>query len=106
MRVLFDQGTPVPLRNFLDSHQIETAYERGWSQLTNGDLLAAAEREGFEVFVTTDKNLSSQQNIDGLPFAIVELSSTSWPRIQIAVASVILVIDAATPGTVTEVKIP
>ena len=105
MRVLFDQGTPVPLRNLLDAHQIETAYERGWSQLTNGDLLAEAEREGFQVFVTTDKNLTSQQNIDGLPFAIVVLSTTSWPRIQIGVASVNLAIDAATPGTVTEIDI-
>ena len=106
MRVLFDQGTPVPLRNLLDSHQIETAYERGWSQLANGDLLAVAEREGFEVFVTTDKNIISQQNLDGLPFAIVVLSSTSWPRIRTASYTVKAAIDAATPGTVTEVSIP
>ena len=106
MRVLFDQGTPVPLRNLLDSHQIETAYERGWSQLANGDLLAVAEREGFEVFVTTDKNIISQQNLDGLPFAIVVLSSTSWPRIRTASDTVKAAIDAATPGTVTEVSIP
>ena len=106
MRVLFDQGTPVPLRNLLDSHHIETAYERGWSQLANGDLLAAAEQEGFEVFVTTDKNINSQQNLDRLPFAIVVLSSTSWPRIQTASDTVQLAVDAATPGTITEVNIP
>ena len=106
MRVLFDQGTPVPLRNLLDSHQIETAYERGWSQLSNGELLAAAEREGFDVFVTTDKNIISQQNLDGLPFAVVVLSSTSWPRIYTTSETIKLAIDAATPGTVTEVNIP
>ena len=106
MRVLFDQGTPVPLRHLLDSHQIETAYELGWSQLANGDLLAAAQWAGFEVFVTTDKNIISQQNLDGLPFAIVVLSSTSWPRISTASETVKLAIDTATPGTIIEVNIP
>jgi len=106
LRVLFDQGTPVPLRDVLDSHQIDTAYERGWSRLTNGDLLTEVEREGFEVFVTTDKNLSSQQNLAGSPFAIVVLSSTSWPRIRLALDSVRSAIDAADPGTIVEVNIP
>ena len=106
MRVLFDQGTPVPLRNLLDSHQIETAHERGWNQLANGDLLAAAEREGFEVFVTTDKNIISQQNLDGLRFAIVVLSSTSWPRIHTASDTIKTAICAATPGAIIEVNIP
>ena len=52
MRILFDQGTPVPLRKLLNSHQVETAFERGWSTLANGELLVAAEQERFEVFVT------------------------------------------------------
>ena len=57
MRVLFDQGTPVPLREALDGHDVSTAYECGWSTLKNGDLLTVAEREGFEALVITDKNL-------------------------------------------------
>ena len=106
MRILFDQGTPVPLRELLISHQVKTAFERGWSILSNGDLLAAAEQEGFEVFVTTDKNLRNQQNLGGLRIAIVVLSSTSWPRIQKAVTVVKQAIDAALPGSVKEVAIP
>ena len=106
MRIIFDQGTPVPLRNFLSSHQVETAFERGWSTLSNGDLLAAAEQEGFKVFVTTDRNLRDQQNFGGLRIAIVVLSSTSWPRIQKAVTVVKQAIDAALPGSVKEVAIP
>lgn len=62
MRILFDQGTPAPLRKFLASHEVVTAYEQGWSTLKNGDLIAAAEAEGFEIFVTTDSNLKYQQN--------------------------------------------
>ena len=106
MRILFDQGTPVPLRSFLSSHQVETAFERGWSTLSNGDLLAVAEQEGFEVFVTTDKNLRNQQTFGGLRIAIVVLSSTSWPRIQKAATAIKQAINAALPGSFKEVEMP
>ena len=85
---------------------MKTAFERGWSILSNGDLLAAAEQEGFEVFVTTDKNLRNQQNLGGLRIAIVVLSSTSWPRIQKVATAVKQAIDAASPGSFKEVEIP
>jgi hypothetical protein len=41
MKVLFDQGTPAPLRHALPGHAVSTAYEMGWASLTNGDLLDA-----------------------------------------------------------------
>ena len=62
MRVLFDQGTPVPLRGKLKGHVVETAYERGWSNLDNGGLLTAAEANSFDILLTTDSNLQHQQN--------------------------------------------
>ena len=55
MLILFDQGTPVPLRPFLPGHTVKTAAEQGWSTLSNGDLLRAAEAAGFDVLLTTDK---------------------------------------------------
>ena len=106
MRILFDQGTPVPLRKCLNPHQVATAFELGWSTLTNGELLTVAEQEGFEVFVTTDQNLRSQQDLGAWSIAIVVLSSTSWPRIQKAVSAVTQAIDAALPGSFQEVIIP
>jgi hypothetical protein len=106
VRILFDQGTPAPLRKFLSSHQVETVFERRWSTLTNGDLLIAAEREGFEVFVTTDRNLRYQQNLGAFRIAIVVLSSTSWPRIQKAATAVQQAVNAASTGSVREVQIP
>ena len=63
MRVLFDQGTPVPLRQFLASHTVTTVYEQGWSTTRNGDLLRLADQQMFEVFLTTDHNLKYQQNL-------------------------------------------
>ena len=106
MRILFDQGTPVPLRKLLNPHQVETAFEHGWSTLSNGDLLAVAEQEGFEVFVTTDRNLRDQQNLSRGNIAIVVLSSTSWPQIQKAATAVKQAIDTALPGSFEEVDIP
>ena len=105
MRVLFDQGTPVPLRRYLSGHSVETAYERGWSQLANGDLLTCAEQEGYEVLVTTDRNLRYQQNLAGRRIAIVVLLSTSWPRIQPEADRVRVVVDGMQPGGYEEVAI-
>lgn len=106
MRVLFDQGAPVPLRHFLTQHEVTTAYERGWSQLKNGKLLDAAEADGFVTLLTTDTNLRYQQNLSSRRIAIVVLTTTSWPRIQRAVELVVQSINAATPGSYTEVTIP
>jgi hypothetical protein len=106
VRVLFDQGTPVPLRTFLETHSVETAYERGWSTLENGELLSAAEEDGFDVFVTTDRNLKYQQNIEGRLIAIVVLSTPSWPRVERVSGSVVDAINNAAPGSFSEVSVP
>ena len=105
MKILFDQGTPVPLRRFLLGHQVDTAYERNWSGLANGDLLAAAEGDGYDLLLTTDQNLRYQQNLSGRTIAIVVLSSTSWPRIQRQIPAIESVIGAAGPGTYQEITI-
>ena len=104
MRVLFDQGTPVPLREALPS-DVSTAYERGWSKLKNGELLGAAEREGFEVF-TTDAGLRCQQNLAAQRIAVERLLSTSWPRIKRITHSIAEVVAACSPGSYVELPIP
>lgn len=65
MRVLFDQPTPVPLRAFLQGHAVTTAAHQGWGRLKNGELLSAAEAAGFDMLVTTDKNMRYQENLAG-----------------------------------------
>ena len=106
MRILFDQGTPVPLRQFLTQHEVTTVFERGWSKLKNGDLLDAAEKDGFAALVTTDSNLKFQQNLTSRRLAIVVLTTTSWPRIQRAVGAVARAVDGASDGSYAEVEIP
>lgn len=105
MRVLFDHGTPAPLRHALLGHEVTTAYERGWSGLNNGDLISAAEASAFEVLVTTDKNLRYQQNLTGRGLAIVVLWTTSWPKIQGCVAKVRAAVDIAAKGSYVELSV-
>jgi hypothetical protein len=106
VHILFDQGTPVPLRTSLTQHDLATTYEKGWSNLKNGELLDAAERDGFDLLVATDSNLKYQQNLRSRRIAIVVLTSTSWPRIQQALSIVVDAINDAAAGTYTEVEIP
>jgi hypothetical protein len=101
VRILFDQGTPVPLRRALAGHTISTAFEMGWSELDNGALLQAAESR-FDALITTDKNLRYQQNLTGLRLAIVVLPTTSWPRIQAHLAQVVTAVNGLRPGLVAE----
>jgi hypothetical protein len=106
MRVLFDQGTPAPLRHALVGHRVFTAYEQGWSALKNGELLAVAEADGFDVFVTTDTNLRYQQNLAGRELAIVVLLTTSWPRLQRVLEQIVAAVDGAAAGSYCEVAVP
>jgi hypothetical protein len=105
VRVLFDQGTPAPLRHLLIGHSVETAFELGWGTLQNGALITAAEDAGFEVFLTTDKNLKYQQNLVGRKLAIVVLSTTSWPRIRTAGSRLTEAVGNAARGSYVEVSI-
>jgi len=106
MRLLFDQGTPVPLRNHLPHHVVETAYERGWHDLKNGELLARAEAEGFDALVTTDQNIRYQQNLAGRRIGVLVLMTTSWPRIRGDVTRVAQAIDNLHAGGYEEIAFP
>ncbi len=101
MKVLFDHGTPVPLRRHLPGHEISTAYEMGWAKLSNGDLLAAAEKF-YTAFITTDKNLRYQQNLASRKRAIVVLPTTSWPEIQMHTDEVAECLKALKTGDFVE----
>lgn len=106
MRVLFDQGTPVPLRKHLAAHQVVTIFDLGWNNLKNGELLQKAEENGFSVLVTTDQNLRYQQNLVDRKIAIVVLTTTSWPRIERTVENVAKAINSAALCSYVEVSIP
>lgn len=106
MRVLFDQGVPVPIRRYLIRHTVRSTHQQHWSTLDNGDLLAAAEADAFDVFVTTDKNLRYQQNLSIQRIGVVVLMNAQWPVLEPFVDLVVEAIDGCKPGGDTEVEIP
>ena len=85
----------MPLRQLLSGHSVSTAYEMGWSELANGDLLEAAEAD-FDALVTADQNLRYQQDLTGRRLAILVLPTTSWPRIRAHEEQVVAAINATT----------
>jgi predicted nuclease of predicted toxin-antitoxin system len=98
MRILFDQGAPVPLRRWLAAHQVETAWQRGWAQLSNGDLLTAAEADGFDLLVTTDRNLRYQQNLSTRGIGILVLTIANWPALEPHAPHIATTIASMQPG--------
>ena len=106
MRILFDHGTPAPLIPFLVNHHVTKAKDAGWDRLANGELLSAAEVSGFEVLLTTDKNMRYQQKLADRVIAIVVLGNSQWRIVENYVEQIIVAVDAATPGRYTEVEIP
>jgi hypothetical protein len=106
MRILFDQGTPVPMSRHLTGHIVGISADLGWARLRNGELLAAAEEAGYELLLTTDKNLRYQQNLTDRKIAIVVIGHSQWPTLEPHVVRVVKAVEAALPGSYTEVEIP
>jgi predicted nuclease of predicted toxin-antitoxin system len=106
MRILFDHVTPRGIARFLPGHIVTKAKDRGWDRLGNGNLLAEAERAGFDVLLTADKNMRYQQNLTGRRIAIVVLSTPQWPRVRLHMERIAAAVNSATPGSVAEVEIP
>jgi hypothetical protein len=95
MKVFLDECIDWRLSRHLAEHQVLTARQMGWTSINNGELLELASRE-FDVFVTTDRNLSFQQNLDVLPIAVIVLNAPTnrladlrplVPRLLAAIAS-------------------
>lgn len=107
MVVLFDNGTPRSLARYLiDKHTVTEARARGWDELSNGELLDAAEAAGFDVLLTTDKNIRHQQNLAVRKIAIVVIGQGRWTLIRRHAAAIVGAVDSAQPGSLVEVEIP
>jgi predicted nuclease of predicted toxin-antitoxin system len=106
MLILFDNGTPRGLARFLTGHSVEEARARGWEELANGELIDAAEQAGFEVMVTTDKNIRYQQSFKARTIAIVVLEHSQWPMVKLVADRIVAAVNAAQSGSYVEVEVP
>ena len=76
MKILLDECVDSRLARHFSEFEVQTVYDRGWSGITNGKLLALAQVE-FDVFVTVDRNLAFQQNIPKFSLAVILVHSVS-----------------------------
>ena len=106
MRILFDHDVPRPLRRHLIDHEVDTAMEKGWAELTNGNLLDEADREGYAVIITADQKMPHQQNIARRTFGVVVLLSNNWPQVRDKITAIQTALEGIQPGELREVPIP
>ena len=106
MRVLFDQGVPRGLTASLRGHEVTEARKLGWERISNGELLKLADGAGFDLLLTTDKNVRYQQNLAGRRVSIVVLGNSPWWLVRQHLDGIVAAVNAATPGSYAEVEIP
>lgn len=107
MRILFDHNVPIGVRFFLANHEVHTIVEMNWPpQLENGELLQAAESQAFDVLVTSDQNISHQQNLRSRRLALVVLGSNIWPIVRNYAAEIVAKVAAARPGSFAIIEMP
>src|SRR5208283_5461639 len=93
------------LRLLLPGQSVLTTAYQGWAGISNGALLAAREKDGFDVLVTADQGLNYQQNLVGLKLALVVLSSNKQSLVIKGASRISIAIDEAKPGSFTFVDI-
>ena len=106
MRILLDQNCPQRVGRMLTGHDVETAYRMGWPDLTNGELLETAEAAGFELLLTADRRIRTQQNLAQRKIALVVLSLNNRSVLLRHIDLVQTAVDRAKPGSFEEVEIP
>jgi hypothetical protein len=102
MRILVDQGVPLPLKSWLTSHEVEAARQRGWSELLNGELLAAAQGARLDLFITTNQNLRHQQDLSRFAIAVLVLMVANWPALEPFASKIAAAVDKVQPRQYVE----
>jgi len=104
VKILLDEDAPLPLRTTLVGHDAFSTQYVGWASLKNGDLVQAAESEGYDIFITCDKGFEYQQNLSGRRIAIILLSAQEWPIIKEHLHTIRAAVDTAVPGSYQRVE--
>lgn len=72
MKLLLDESVPRRLAaSFPDLFSVHTVQDMGWAGTVNGALLTLAAQNGFNAFVTVDRGIAHQQNLNDLPVPVV-----------------------------------
>ena len=103
-KIFFDEDVPRKLVRFLPQYDIRTVVTMQWGGIKNGALLQLIEQHRFDMFLTGDKNMPNQQQLVGRPFAVLIMSAINWPLVKPHLATIVVAIDAATPGSVHTIE--
>ena len=101
-RILLDQNVPVGVRQFLRGHEVRTAYQMGWSDLSNGDLLATMEAAGFDLLISSDQNLVHQQTMAGRRISVLVLNTNRWAGLKTRGADIAHIVAGVSTGSFTQ----
>lgn len=107
MKILLDESLPRKLRNdFGSEHEVWTVRDKKWLGKKNGELLRLVIGDGFDVFVTVDRNLPYQQNMEMFPFAIIVLCAKNNRRetLRRLLPKLFELVGEVESGTVTEIS--
>ena len=102
MKILLDHCVPTPLRKLLAAYSIQIVHDLGWARLRNGELIAIAEQAGFELMITSDKNLSYQQNLAARRLAILVLPTNNWIALKAMATEIEHAVATMRPGEFRE----
>lgn len=106
MRILLDENVPRKLKYRLSpAHEVFTVQEKGWSGVKNGVLLSKAELE-FEVFLTLDRNLEFQQDLEGKRLCVIVLKtkSSAYRHLQPLLPDILQALNSLDSGSVVYVS--
>ena len=106
MRILLDHNVPRPLKNNLPGHDTDTAADRGWQDLNNGELLDQAETDGYELFLTSDRRIPFQQNLTRRNISVLILTTNSWPRLRQRLNDINEAVEAMGHNQLSQLDIP
>ena len=99
MKVFLDECIDWRLARDIVGHDIKTARQMDWTTIKNGALLTLASQH-FDVFITVDRNLSFQQNLDSFSIAVIVLQAKTnrLADLRPLVPSLLKAIESARPG--------
>jgi len=104
-KLLLDENLPHNLRKLLDTHTVFTVAFLGWAGIQNGDLLDAAERERFDVLITSDQGFSHQHRMDGRLLGVLLLPTPDWNVLKDQGPAILEAVKRVSPGNVLRVEI-
>jgi predicted nuclease of predicted toxin-antitoxin system len=104
VKVLLDENLPHKLRELLAEHETFTVAYMGWVGIRNGELLAASEREGFDVLITSDQGFPHQQNMTDRKLAVLLVPTPDWNIVKNHSSAILLAIETSSPGTFSRVS--